>query len=67
MSRSPPSRILAVVYLSTLSGTTFDTTISYRGASCPGSAVQCVDDSCGVLQTQLAQHVSTWKGKLREA
>ena len=36
---------------------TFDTRLSYRGTSCPGTSTQCVDDSCGVLQTQLVQLV----------
>ena len=48
----------SIVYLSTLGAASFDTRISYRGTTCPGSAVQCVDDSCGVLQTHLAQFVT---------
>jgi len=46
-----------LVYLSTLGSAAFDTRLSYRGTSCAGTAVQCVDDSCGVLQTQLVQLV----------
>jgi hypothetical protein len=41
------------VYLDTF-GTGFDTRLSYRGTSCPGSSVSCIDDSCITLQTQLA-------------
>jgi hypothetical protein len=48
----------SVIYLSTLSGTAFDSRISYRGTACGGASAQCVDDSCGVLQTHLAQLVS---------
>jgi len=49
----------SIVYLTTLqaSGATLDTEISYRGTTCPGASQQCVDDSCGVLQTQFAQYV----------
>jgi hypothetical protein len=47
----------SIVYLDTF-GTGFDTRISYRGTACPGSSSQCIDDSCGTLQTQLAQVVS---------
>jgi hypothetical protein len=47
----------SIVYLSTLSGTLFDSRISYRGTSCPGAAAQCVDDSCATVQTHLAQLV----------
>jgi hypothetical protein len=42
----------SVVYLDTF-GTAFDTSLSYRGASCPGAASPCEDDDCGVLQDQL--------------
>ncbi|MCC6877717.1 MAG: putative metal-binding motif-containing protein [Sandaracinaceae bacterium] len=48
----------AIVYLSTVGGATFDTRLSYRGAACGGTSVQCVDDSCGSLQTHLAQLVT---------
>jgi hypothetical protein len=47
----------SIVYLDTF-GTGFDTRISYRGTGCPGAASQCIDDSCGTLQTQLAQVVN---------
>jgi hypothetical protein len=47
----------SLVYLSTFAGTTFDTRLSYRGTTCPGSSVQCIDDSCGTLQTQMVQLV----------
>jgi hypothetical protein len=47
----------SLVYLSTLTGTGFDSRISYRGTSCPGASGQCVDDSCGTLQTHLVQLV----------
>ena len=40
------------VYLDTF-GSGFDTRLSYRGTSCPGSSTQCIDDSCGTLQSQL--------------
>ena len=53
MTVSSPS----IVYLSTLGGATFDTRLSYRGTTCAGSAVQCVDDSCGVVQTHMAQAI----------
>jgi hypothetical protein len=46
--------VRSIVYLDTL-GTGFDTRISYRGTSCPGSAAACIDDSCGSLQTQIAR------------
>ncbi|MBZ0118592.1 MAG: hypothetical protein K8H88_16430, partial [Sandaracinaceae bacterium] len=47
-----------IVYLSTVGGATFDTRLSYRGTACGGTSVQCVDDSCGSLQTHLAQLVT---------
>ncbi len=47
----------SIVYLSTLGGATFDTRLSYRGTACAGSSVQCVDDSCGVVQTHMAQAI----------
>ena len=48
-----------LVYLSTLGTASFDTRISYRGTSCPGTSGQCVDDSCSTVQTQLVQLVNT--------
>ena len=47
----------SIVYLSTVGGATFDTRLSYRGTACPGASGQCVDDSCGSLQTHFAQYV----------
>jgi len=48
----------SLVYLDTFGTTAFDTRISYRGTSCPGASAQCIDDSCGTLQTQLVQLVA---------
>jgi len=44
--------VRSVVYLDTF-GTGFDTSLSYRGTSCPGAAAPCEDDDCGTLQDQL--------------
>ncbi len=44
----------SIVYMDTF-GTGFDTRISYRGTSCPGTSAFCADDSCSVLQTQVAR------------
>jgi hypothetical protein len=42
----------SVVYLDTL-GTAFDTSLSYRGTTCPGPAIVCENDACGTAQEQL--------------
>jgi hypothetical protein len=43
----------SLLYLDTF-GTSFDTRVAYRGTTCSGAAVTCVDDACGVAQSQLA-------------
>jgi len=43
----------SLIYLDTF-GTAFDTSLSYRGTSCPGTAVVCEDDDCATLQDQIA-------------
>jgi len=45
--------VRSVIYLDTF-GTAFDTSLSYRGTSCPGTAVLCEDDDCATLQDQIA-------------
>ena len=49
----------SIIWISTLTGTTFDTVISYRGTTCTGGVVQCQDDPCGLTTpAQIAQYVT---------
>lgn len=43
----------SILYLDTFASS-LDTAISYRGTSCPGSAVACNNDACGTTSSQLA-------------
>jgi hypothetical protein len=44
--------VASLIYLDTF-GTGFDTTLSYRGMTCPGTAIICEDDDCSTAQDQL--------------
>jgi hypothetical protein len=50
--------VASVVYVDTF-GSSFDTVLSYRGTSCPGTASRCNDDDdCDSLQEQIGVLVS---------
>ncbi len=49
--------VRSLIYLDTL-GSSLDTSLSYRGTSCPGAAALCEDDDCSTVQDQLVAVVA---------